>query len=358
MKRILVVGILMAVCGAGLWAQRQAECRFVETEYDFGRINEDGGTVSHRFLFVNTGLAPLTIQRVTASCGCTTPDWTRETILPNDSGSVTLTFDPLDRPGHFQKSARVELVSEGITLVEMLDITGVVEPRAETLENAYPYHFGDVYLRATVVAFDTIVKGDVPERTLEVANATAEPLRIDFDAPEYVVVDAPTVLKPNETTYITLKYLSHRNAAWGYARDKVVLRVNGSPVGDMSVQAVLVEDFGTLTAAERLTAPIAVLSDKVIDMGELRIGKKHTVTLTLTNAGIDVLQVRAIVSGSSYLAAEAAKPRVKSGQTTKVKITVDAANLQPYTFVKTLQLITNDPTNPSQLFTVKWQTVR
>lgn len=357
MKRLLIVGMLLS-CGIGLWAQRQAEYRFVETEYDFGLVREDGGLVSHQFRFVNVGLAPLTIQRVTASCGCTTPEWTHEVIQPNDSGCITLTFDPWDRPGQFQKSARVELVGEGATLVEMLDITGVVEPHAEPLENAYPYHLGDVYLRATVVAFDTVVKGAVSERMLEVANATAEPLRLDFEAPAYVVVEAPAVLKPNETTHIALKYFSQQNTAWGYTRDKVLLRVNGQPVGDISLQAVLVEDFSTLTAAERLTAPIAVLSDKVLNMGELRIGKKHTVTLTLTNAGIDVLQVRAIVSGSNYIYAKAAKNSIKSGKSAKLKITIDAANLQPYTFVKTLQLITNDPTNPSQTFSVQWQTVR
>ncbi|MGN0186681.1 MAG: DUF1573 domain-containing protein [Paludibacteraceae bacterium] len=358
MKRILIVSLMMSACCFALLAQRQTECRFVETEYDFGRVREDGGAVSHQFLFVNAGLAPLTIQRVTASCGCTTPEWTHEVIQPNDSGYVTLTFDPWDRPGRFNKSARVELVGEGATLVEMLDITGQVEPRAESLENRYPYHLGDVYLRATIVVFDTIIKGEVVERRLEVANATAEPQRLDFVAPEYVVIDAPTILKPNETTQITLKYLSYRNEAWGYTTGKVLLGVNGKNVGDIVVRAVLVEDFSTLTAVERLTAPIAVLSDRVLDMGDLRIGKKHTITMTLTNAGIDVLQVRAIVSGSDYIRAEVSKPRIKSGKTAKLKITVDAGNLQPYTFTKTLQLITNDPTNPSQVFSVKWQTIR
>ena len=49
--------------------------KFERTEHNFGTIKEEIGAVTTQFEFTNTGNAPLVIQRVTASCGCTTPSY-------------------------------------------------------------------------------------------------------------------------------------------------------------------------------------------------------------------------------------------------------------------------------------------
>ena len=43
---------------------------------------------------------------------------------------------------------------------------------------------------------------------------------------------------------------------------------------------------------------------------------------------------------------------------TDIKIEIDATKLQPFTFYKTMESITNDPTNPTITFVVEWQTVK
>ena len=53
---------------------------FQHTEWDFGDIKEDGGKVKHSFSFRNTTNQPLSLVRVTANCGCTTPDYSREPV--------------------------------------------------------------------------------------------------------------------------------------------------------------------------------------------------------------------------------------------------------------------------------------
>jgi len=54
---------------------------FENAIYDFGTVKE-GATVEHSFKFKNTGNAPVILAQVSASCGCTTPDYTKEPILP------------------------------------------------------------------------------------------------------------------------------------------------------------------------------------------------------------------------------------------------------------------------------------
>lgn len=65
---------------------------FTQTEYDFGKIPQ-GKPVTHTFQFKNTGVEPLVLNEVKASCGCTTPVWTRDTIPAGGVSSVKVGFN-------------------------------------------------------------------------------------------------------------------------------------------------------------------------------------------------------------------------------------------------------------------------
>ena len=62
--------------------------------YDFGRILEDKGVVSHTFTFTNTGTEPLVVTNVRTTCGCTVPSWTVDPVLQGAEGFVEIAFDP------------------------------------------------------------------------------------------------------------------------------------------------------------------------------------------------------------------------------------------------------------------------
>jgi hypothetical protein len=99
---------------------------FETRDHDFGSIKESDGAVSFAFTFTNTGKAPLILTNVHASCGCTTPDWTREPVLPGKPGVIKVSFNPAQRPGAFNKTITVTSNAEtpSVTLV----IRGVVIP--------------------------------------------------------------------------------------------------------------------------------------------------------------------------------------------------------------------------------------
>ena len=58
-----------------------ADFKFDTEVHDFGSIKE-GVQAEHTFKFTNTGKEPLVITNVQASCGCTTPTWSKEPIKP------------------------------------------------------------------------------------------------------------------------------------------------------------------------------------------------------------------------------------------------------------------------------------
>ena len=83
---------------------------FAEREYDFGRFEPIGNDTLkvYTFRFTNTGQKPLVILRAVSSCGCTLPTYTKEPIMPGDSGIVTVGYRGQGQPfGYFRKSITV-----------------------------------------------------------------------------------------------------------------------------------------------------------------------------------------------------------------------------------------------------------
>ncbi|GAB2527592.1 DUF1573 domain-containing protein [Spirosoma aerophilum] len=80
---------------------------FAETGiYDFGTLTE-GDTVEHVFAFTNTGEFPLIINNITASCGCTTPEWPREPVAPGAKSSVRVRFNSRGKMGQQNKTITI-----------------------------------------------------------------------------------------------------------------------------------------------------------------------------------------------------------------------------------------------------------
>ena len=99
---------------------------FDKTEHDFGTINE-GETVTTEFNFTNTGQEDLIIVDARGSCGCTVPQYPKNTpIAPGASGKILVSFDSNNKPGLQQKS--VTLSANTASGREMLRIKSNVTP--------------------------------------------------------------------------------------------------------------------------------------------------------------------------------------------------------------------------------------
>jgi hypothetical protein len=80
---------------------------FAVSEHDFGDI-KPGSVVKHTFEFTNTGKSPLLIENATASCGCTTPNWTKEPIAPGGKGTIDVQFDSHGKMGIQNKEIAIQ----------------------------------------------------------------------------------------------------------------------------------------------------------------------------------------------------------------------------------------------------------
>ncbi len=116
MKKILVTAVSVCLISfafgqelvkAKASASRSATAAFhwSETTYDFGKTKV-GTPVSYEFRFKNTGMVPLVISSVKASCGCTVTAYTKEPVEHGASGFVRATYDAA-KPGIYSKTVAV-----------------------------------------------------------------------------------------------------------------------------------------------------------------------------------------------------------------------------------------------------------
>jgi hypothetical protein len=104
-----------------------------EPAYSFGKIPQ-GRPVIHVFEIQNTGKEPLLLENVQASCGCTTPEWSRDAIAPGATVPIKVGYNAYSE-GHFNKTITI-FYNNGQT--KALTITGEVYklPQSAAPENA------------------------------------------------------------------------------------------------------------------------------------------------------------------------------------------------------------------------------
>ncbi|MCD8528708.1 MAG: DUF1573 domain-containing protein [Chitinophagales bacterium] len=132
MKKEIFLSFLFALAGIFTFAQNGAQISFQEDTHNFGEVSE-GPKVSYEFNFTNTGTEPLVLSNVKASCGCTTPSWPKEPILPGENGTILVTYNTSNRVGKFNKTITITSNAEEATKVLKINGEVMAAPVEETM---------------------------------------------------------------------------------------------------------------------------------------------------------------------------------------------------------------------------------
>ena len=119
--------VLVASLAVYAGSNDKGSMKFEETTHDFGNVKEDGGPVTCEFPFVNEGNANLVVISATAECGCTKPSFPKQPVAPGKSGKISVTYNPIGRPGAFSKVITVK--TNGKPSKVRLKIRGSVIPK-------------------------------------------------------------------------------------------------------------------------------------------------------------------------------------------------------------------------------------
>lgn len=349
MKKICLTFTVLSLVFATNFAKAQTKepkVTFTEESFDFSNIAEEKGPVTHEFIFTNTGGAPLIIQNVKASCGCTTPDWTKDPVLPGKKGTVKATYNPQNRPGEFNKTITVTSNAENNTVV--LTIKGKVAPKPRTLEDDYPMQMGGLRLKSNHIAFIKVFTTEVKTDSLQIINTSTEAIKMTFEkVPEHIKIKAvPETIKPNQKGTIVATYDGTKQTDWGFIMDRIDLILDGKFDANnrISVSATIDEDFSKLTPEQKALAPKANFETKDFNFNTIKEGDKADFDFKLTNDGKSDLLIRKVKASCGCTAATPTETTIKPGKSTTIKTSFNSTG-KPGKQNKTVTIITNDPDN-------------
>lgn len=330
MKRVLVIISVVLLSTGTLVAQREtnrSKLRFETEKWDFGTIEESDGVVSHLFKFVNTDSTAVVIERVATSCGCTTPTYSRRPIFGGGSGEVTISFDPTNRPGQFDK--QINIWSGNGSNHNLITITGTVNPRPRTVEDDYPCLLGEgVRSNITHIAFGYIGQGRVKSMTIELMNTSQQRVRIDTVVTRSsgsAVIAMPLSIEPMEHATVTVTYDLKNRPHYGVMADQIRLQLNGNNASvPLSVAATGIDDFPRTT--NRRKAPQFGMQPMFHNFGIAARGDRLEKSITITNYGSQPLVIRAV------------EPRPNTRTTLSAGTTIEAGGKIEFT----VQLLAGD----------------
>lgn len=352
MKRLLaILALLPGLLGAAsAQGQKTAKMVFDAYTHDFGNIKEIDGDVSHTFTFRNSGNLPLVINSVGVSCGCTTPQFNKEPLMPGKSAEMKITFDPANRPGKFEKTINI-LCNDPRRNIQ-LTITGNVIPRPRTIQDDYPYHVADgLRIADRNQILGTLPHGKASVRTVGIANGGSAPAKVGTDAsrlPPYVTVKPKkATLAPGERSEIEMTF-SAPESLWGKQHYSVPLIVNGARQDDpLEITATFTEAFGEQTRTGMKAIPRADYSSFFYHFSDQPQGKTLTRQFQITNGGESDLIIRHIGPSSARIKATANQTVIKSGDTATLTVTLDTKGATGR-LSEAVTVVTNDPLSPAK----------
>ena len=348
MKKIFTT-LFMALSAVAMMAQ-QPVITFEKTEHDFGKINEADGRVSVVFEFKNEGMAPLVLSNVRASCGCTTPTWTKEPVEPGQTGSITVTYNPNGRPGRFQKT--VTITSNASEATKRVYIKGEVIPKAAKPANKYTIAVGALNMKSKTLDLGTIKKSENKSGELEYANLGKEDHHVELatsGADAYLINQVTLAdVKADQTGKFVFAIDTKSPKLYGPVEAYAYVVIDGkkeiSDTYKLTIKANIVEDFSGLSIEEKQQAPIVELPAE-FNAGKVAAGKNLKFSLPIKNIGVNPLEIRRVYSTDNALHFKAPKA-IKSGKKGAVTIDINAKNLQAGTYSREVVVITNDYQNP------------
>ena len=345
MKKIFST-LCMALVAVAMMAQEPV-ITFQKTEHDFGKIHEEDGRVSVVFEFKNEGMSPLVLSNVRASCGCTTPTWTKEPVEPGQTGSITVTYNPNGRPGRFQKT--VTITSNAKEPTVKVYIKGEVIPKAAQPVNKYTVAVGELSMKSKMLDLGTLKKGEVKGGELEYANLSKADHTVELatNAADAFLGSQVTLatVKPEQVGQFVFSFDTKAPKLYGPVEAYAYVVVDGkkeiSDAFKLTIKANVVEDFSALTVEEKQQAPIIEVNNELTVGNKLASGKSYKYVITVKNSGVNPLEIRRAYSSESRLAIKAPKA-IKSGKKAALNVTINTKGLEPGTYTREVVIISND----------------
>lgn len=353
MKTTLSIAIF-CLC---LTAQAQDPVLFIEKVHDFGELEESVKPSTYTFSFVNQSNDSLKINTVKASCGCTTPSWTREYIIPGDTGFLTAAYKTYNRPGSFNKSLRVSLSSGQ---QQTLYIKGSVNPREKNPKETYPVALGNVRSKFQAFNMGNFTTEKPYSRAFTLFNDSRDTIFLfpeNHVLPDYISLSTSADrMLPQQRFRVSVTADPVKMDRLGFAQVSIQLATSDEqvPLKSYLIFTTVEEFFPPLTEEEKLMVPALLFETNTIDFGDLSGNTEIEKVILLTNTGKSKLNIRQIDTNCDCIVTSLKKENIAPGKEVKLKVKFLSEGRVGRQY-KTITVFSNDPIKPTQTLSVKAQ---
>jgi len=342
MKRIVFILLCMTMCLAVAYPQAHNSL-FNEIVHDFGEIPEKGGKVTCDFVFTNTTGAPITISKVRASCGCTTPEWTSTPVEAGKTGTVSATYNPSGRPGKFNKTITVTF-SDGDNA--RLSIKGDVIKGETPPETQYPVHLGNLFLKAKEIRFPNAAPGKSVTVTLDAFNNSDTAITPSFAGLPAYISYTPTAIAPKSAGKLTFSIKEKTFKKHG--RNTGTITYDGNKI-NYSIDVI--DDFSGWTDSQRVNAGKMNLSTTLLNFNKTN----NTATLKISNSGSSTLNIKAIQSDNPDIEISKTSLSIKPDKIAEIKVKYPANKINSNGILD-IRIYSDDPAGPMKIVKVRIDT--
>ncbi len=214
---IVPVAVLLFASGAVAQAKKPLAV-FEATSHDFGKVKQ-GDVLSHEFVFKNGGGAPLVVDKVETSCGCTAALVSEKIVAPGKQGKIKTTFDTRGYSGRLTRY--IYLVSnDGENPRRELSVVADIEvlPSARIDVDRYNVDMG------------LVLEGEAPSARIAIKSTGERELKVEM-AHENVQffsggrpLASPFFLPAGESRQVEIRFAPQ--ARTGVQRDYVLIKSN------------------------------------------------------------------------------------------------------------------------------------
>lgn len=344
MLRIILICLSVVFgCQIGM-----AEIEWLATDYDFGVMKEAEGPQTGSVLLVNHGPEATYINRVRPSCGCTGAAYTEEPIMPGDTAKISFTYNPLGRPGRFEKTVKVYMGEESD--LTTIYIKGTVIGTPATLDTDYPVVAGVLRMSTGHIDFGKVRQGSGRHNYIKLYNTSDTPI-----APQVsgggagIEIDLATPsIGPGEVGTFSIYLNTTELPQLGEVRYDYTIRPTAESADTvlLRVTADITPDLSRISGGDLSNAPSIRIIPSIVEVGEVSGNKDIRWQFEIADEGKRRLNVVRVLPGSAAMKVKRQPQSVKPGKKARVEGMLKTSLIPDGPFRIYVEVVSDDPLHP------------
>lgn len=323
---------------------------------DLGTILEEQGLQTAEFEFTNSQDSIFVIKDVWLECGCTTVELPKDSLKSGETGKLKISFDPTSAAGFFSKLIVVTGNLNGVQ--DSLYLEGISIPYPTDVNRAYPVPKGFLGFRLKTINMGDVFDNEPKIKYVEFFNKGEDLLdkgAFRSQTPPYLQISqVQQFVRPQERGLLMIRYDGKIRNDLGYFEDEIPIGWENIPGSEIRLHLIadLFEYFPPVLRGNLNDVPQLFIDQKEIDLKEISSRMVVRRTVTLTNKGRQLLEIRKIQGNCECLIIEAPKKNLEPGESMELSLILDPIGRKGID-QRNIYIFSNDPVNPVQSIVMK-----